>query len=392
MATVKVTRGFTATAGVPITTDEMNLGFLPSVEIEGEVSVPGDSADEFKPGVTFTANATGSAGAYAVTLDPAPDSLVDGLWCGFVANHTNSGAATLNVNGLSSGKAIVTQAGLALTGGEIVDGQPVFVQWNATDGNWRMWSAASKPTILYAEDIGLANAYKIKLPMLDTSTLAQLAGVPIVFKAAAGNTGASTLQILAGPGETDLTAIAITKLGTSVLNSGDIGTGSLVQVVYDGNRFQVSSGMPSDGLPDVIAGGDIVYPYKLTIDNQGRVTYKSPDPGTLTENLFTEEAVLPIEGTVTTFTHGLGRTPAFVRVTVYKSTAGTDQGYTQGDEVDVTVASSAATFTPAFCVSSNSTTIAVVRRGVASLRVLHKTTFGLATLTEADWKLRVRAW
>lgn len=63
----------------------------------------------------------GAANAYVVTLTPAPAALNAGLIVRFKAANANTGAATLNVNGLGA-KNIVHRDGSALLSGEIVTG------------------------------------------------------------------------------------------------------------------------------------------------------------------------------------------------------------------------------------------------------------------------------
>lgn len=84
----------------------------------------------------------------------------------------------------------------------------------------------------YAADTGNGNTYVIALsPALDTYII----GMPITFKATHANTGSATLNVNA------LGAKTIKKRGTSNLESGDIVSGQIVTVVYDGAYFQMIS-------------------------------------------------------------------------------------------------------------------------------------------------------
>lgn len=74
--------------------------------------------------------ATGSANAIVVTYAPAIPSLTDGAVLWFKAAAANTGAATLNVNGLGV-KPILGLAHSALQGGEIVANGKCQVIWNA---------------------------------------------------------------------------------------------------------------------------------------------------------------------------------------------------------------------------------------------------------------------
>ncbi|PMQ04151.1 hypothetical protein DyAD56_15800 [Dyella sp. AD56] len=78
---------------------------------------------------------TGTANAYAVALTPAPTALVDGMSLWFKAKTANTGASTLNLNGLGA-KPIVGAAHVALQGAEIIANGRVEVIWNATISSW----------------------------------------------------------------------------------------------------------------------------------------------------------------------------------------------------------------------------------------------------------------
>ncbi len=90
----------------------------------------------------------------------------------------------------------------------------------------------------YAADVGMSNAYSIALtPALD----AYIVGMPIWFKAAHANTGAATFNICA------LGDTAIKKSGGEALEAGDIITGQMVCVIYDGVYFQLANPNISTG-------------------------------------------------------------------------------------------------------------------------------------------------
>ena len=76
-------------------------------------------------------------------------------------------------------------------------------------------------------------------------------GQQFTFVAAGANTGATTLNI------NSIGAKAITKNGTTALSSGDIVSGSVAEVVYDGTQFQLISAIPISGLatPISVANG-----------------------------------------------------------------------------------------------------------------------------------------
>lgn len=73
---------------------------------------------------------TGPANACAVVYAPAVAALVDGMELWFQAGASNTGAATLNVNGIGA-KTLVGGAHAPLQGGEIAAGGKCHVVWNA---------------------------------------------------------------------------------------------------------------------------------------------------------------------------------------------------------------------------------------------------------------------
>ena len=70
---------------------------------------------------------------------------------------------------------------------------------------------------------------------LTPALVAYAAGQRFEFVSAGANTGAVTINI------NGLGAKSITKLGTTALAAGDIPSGALVQIVYDGTRFQLTN-------------------------------------------------------------------------------------------------------------------------------------------------------
>jgi len=82
----------------------------------------------------------------------------------------------------------------------------------------------------YAQDTGSANAYAIAL---DPAPVAYTVGKIYKFKATNANTGASTFAIGA------LAATPIKKNVSTALVAGDIPTGGIIPVVYDGTNFQL---------------------------------------------------------------------------------------------------------------------------------------------------------
>lgn len=78
----------------------------------------------------YLASAVGTD-TYAITLVPAPSAYVNGMTIRFKADVANTGAATLNVNGLGA-ISLVRGISTALVTGDIVANQIVEVEYNST--------------------------------------------------------------------------------------------------------------------------------------------------------------------------------------------------------------------------------------------------------------------
>jgi len=94
----------------------------------------------------------------------------------------------------------------------------------------------------FAADTGAADAYVIAL---DPALSGYITGMPIFFKAANTNTGASTLDI------NGLGTKSIKKSTDVALAAGDIKAGQIVLVVYDGTNFQMIGSAGTGKVGDV---------------------------------------------------------------------------------------------------------------------------------------------
>jgi hypothetical protein len=76
--------------------------------------------------------ASGSANAYSVTLNPAPTSYVEGMAIAVKINVDNTGASTINVNGLGT-KAIKKPNGNDVSAGNLKAGSIYTLRYNGTN-------------------------------------------------------------------------------------------------------------------------------------------------------------------------------------------------------------------------------------------------------------------
>lgn len=192
---------------------------------------------------------TGGANAYAMTLTPAPLAYSNGMRVQFKAANSSTGASTLNINSLGT-KTITTPTGAAIAAGNITAGQVVDCQYDGT--NFQMLNATSSGTITaaqlaeaarnssqqYIADSGSANVYAATLSPAATT---YMAGMVVRFKAANASTGSCTLNVNA------LGAKSILKNGSTALGGGDIVANQMVECVYDGTNFQMTSATGTPG-------------------------------------------------------------------------------------------------------------------------------------------------
>ena len=80
---------------------------------------------------------TGTANAYSIALTPAPSLLSDGMIVTFKALNANTGASTLNVNGIGA-KALVNQDGTTLAANLITVGSYYVCIYSLSGNNFRL--------------------------------------------------------------------------------------------------------------------------------------------------------------------------------------------------------------------------------------------------------------
>lgn len=107
------------------------------IEVMKFSAAAGDSAFiRLSSEVVFAGTASGAAGAYAVTNSPPYPSAASAYRTGqiytFLANHTNPGACTLNVDGKGA-KAITKDGTAVLTANDILIGQVVSVLYDGVN-------------------------------------------------------------------------------------------------------------------------------------------------------------------------------------------------------------------------------------------------------------------
>lgn len=121
------------------------------------LATAGTNITNLQTGAYHYVVATGSSNAY-VAATPALAALAAGNIVRFKANHTNTGAATLNLNGLGATAIKKNDGATALSAGDIISGQVVTVVYDGT--NFQMVSPVGTPptTQVYEKVVYLSGA------------------------------------------------------------------------------------------------------------------------------------------------------------------------------------------------------------------------------------------
>jgi hypothetical protein len=153
-ATTIVSGAIAAIAGAPFITERLG----DKLSQAGGDARYATKASVQTQAATF-ASAAGTANALTASLTPAPAALVTGLTVVLKAANTNTGAATLNLNGL--GVRAIQSSGSALPAGAITSGLLYVLTYDTAVSAWAM---VSQPTAAVASgDVG-----DIKFTVLST--------------------------------------------------------------------------------------------------------------------------------------------------------------------------------------------------------------------------------
>lgn len=186
---------------------------------------------------------SGGTDSYAITVIPSITAYTDGMTFAFKADVGNTGAATLNVNAIGA-KTIKKLNDQDLSTGDIEAAQIVTVRYNSADNVFEMVSqVASSPATTediqkqagnYGSTSSGSDTYAVTLSPAPTS---YTAGLTVRLVVDVTNTGAATLNV------NSLGAKSILRADGSALLTGDIPTGTTVELFYDGTNFRIIGGL-----------------------------------------------------------------------------------------------------------------------------------------------------
>jgi len=256
---------------------------------------------------------------------------------------------------------------------------PVEVlKYNTTSGGW----ARVQTQFTYGVGAGVANAYTITLsPVSPNAIQAYRTGVCYAFVANLSNTGATTVDV-------DARGVkAITKFGTAPLVAGDMVSGQMCVVVYDGTRFQLLN-------PGLNVG-----PVNFSPGTDRQFLRTNSTPATVWESGYitavASYVAIPLPGATASFAHGMSVIPLSWSIGIIcitnDTTLATDSQYLVGDFIpgnELLFSTSESMFTT----YANSSVVAMVRfNALFSIYVRSKTTGALSLINEAKWQVMARA-
>jgi hypothetical protein len=192
--TPAVDAGYVALAVVTVANGQSTITSGNITAVTGN-TLPADLLHAIQNNQLIYAKDTGTANTCVVSLQPAPAALLDGLLVEFQVAVTNTGAATLNLNGLGA-KPILGGAHLALQGGELVANGKAQAMYHGGLASWVLLSCTGG-----AEQVGTASGSNQAMPLGQAT--GRLIGVQVF-----GTAGTSTYTPTAGTTKCRVTVIA----------------------------------------------------------------------------------------------------------------------------------------------------------------------------------------
>jgi hypothetical protein len=178
-----------------------------------------------------------SANTLTVTLSPAITSYTAGMEFNIKVANTNSGASTININGLGA-KNIKLSSGANPTAGDLLANAISILFYDGTNFqllNPQTVSFSASPiqnsSYVYIADSGAVNAYAATLA---PAVASYVAGLQVFIKIANTNTSTTTTLNV-----NSLGTKSIKLTNGSNINIGDLLSGMVARLIYDGTNFQL---------------------------------------------------------------------------------------------------------------------------------------------------------
>lgn len=184
-----------------------------------------DAIQTLLQNLPYTTSST-AANTYTASFSPAFGSYDTGKVFAIKFTHGNTGAATLNINGLGA-KSLKRLDGNALIANDIYDGMIALMSYDGTNIQVLNLNQQHLP---YAASTTAANTY---VATLNPIALGYTTGMSFLIKFTNANTGAATLNI------NSLGAKAMKRPDGTALQPGDIAAGMVAHISYDGTNLQL---------------------------------------------------------------------------------------------------------------------------------------------------------
>jgi hypothetical protein len=171
---------------------------------------------------------TGVANAYIVNFNSPYSAYTNGEVLYFIPANANTGASTINVNGLGV-VSIINQNGSALAANELLAGQVATILYY--NGNFLLIQGAQQGLVSWGgNDTGTTNAYVVALT---NQYFAYQPGNVLFFIPSNTNTGASTINVK-GLGPQNIFGPT-----GGTLQPGWITSGNIAEIIYTGTSFRL---------------------------------------------------------------------------------------------------------------------------------------------------------
>lgn len=221
--------------GTPVTRAMLRNAASPTVNITGtvasaDIATGGLTAGDAAAGTWFHATATGSSNAYVLDLNPNAETPANGTLIRMRANHTNTGTATVALDG-GTAYVIKKYYDQVLVAGDIRAGQECILSYDATASPavWQLLNPVGNREFQYVTAATTGSAKQWDLTGLPANT-AYRDGMLIAFEAPAATTDLSdTLTVNLD----SLGAKNVRKDNEAAVIKNDILSGQVVMLIYD---------------------------------------------------------------------------------------------------------------------------------------------------------------
>ena len=213
-----------------------------------------------------TVTSGGGANAQTLTYGAAPAGYFPGQRFCFIAGFSNTGAATLNVNGL--GAKAIQLAAAALTGGEILAGQMVTVAYDGTQFQITALPGHYRGGLIGIQTFGTAGSFTYTPTVGTNSVVVELVGgggggggcaltgaSQVAMGAAGGGGGHATKRITTSFSGVTVAVGAKGTGGAAGANNGSAGGTTSFGALLSATGGTGGNGGAAQGTPTAVFGG-----------------------------------------------------------------------------------------------------------------------------------------